>query len=109
MPTVHDKRNKLAVILIYFSLISGCSENRVETVKTFYSIYDSGWKIKVTKVEIRYSKRFSFGYNQRSDYKYSFILSPNNIVWTGYMGAEPKYLLRCADALYLRYIQHNIE
>jgi len=45
-------------------------------------------------------------YGVNHDFDYSFVLEPDAIEWEGY-SSEPKTLLFCGEALFLRYLAHH--
>ena len=102
-------KNSVATTIFCLLLLTGCADFSDEKTKVFTKTYASGWRIKVFKLVKRYSEKWSFGYNQKTLYRYSLTLSPNDIKWTGYTNAEPKNILIYQNAIYLHYIQNKAD
>lgn len=95
-----------ASLVVLAGLLLACREEVREAEKFFEQTTSEGQRLLVTKHDsftrsVGMITGHDYGTSHR--YTYTFELAPDRIEWRGY-ASEPKELLRCAGALYLRYL-----
>ena len=93
------------------SLCAACSSETRSSEQRREASYPGGYRVEVLKKDsyTRYQGLITgHDYGTRHEYSYEFELSPGRIRWQG-GSAEPRTLVVCAERIYLRYLDIELE